>query len=148
MSTGAVRELCIAEHTKVPAVDKTRAGECHGSILRPILWHLRLCCFCPRPEPPFRRRTAAYCFPCISSAPSQPWRQGLLWQSSGAGGAREHSRLPALGLQDVRTQLFSKPCHHAYSCNLCFPFLDYGLVSAVCIGTHCAKLAAELLHRS
>lgn len=35
MSTGALRELCVGEHTKVPAVDKTRAGECHRSILSP-----------------------------------------------------------------------------------------------------------------
>lgn len=122
ISTGGVSELCIGEHTEVPALDKSRAGACHRSILSPILWHLRLCCFCPRQEQPFRRQTAADCFPFIFSGPSQPWRQGLLWQPNGAGRTRKRSWLPTLGLQELRTQPFSKPGHHAGSCVLCFPF--------------------------
>lgn len=37
---------------------------------------------------------------------------------------KEHSRLPALGLQEVRTQPFSKPGRSAGGCNLCLPSLD------------------------
>lgn len=72
ISTGGVSELYIGEHTKVPALDKSRAGACHRSILSPILWHLRLCCSCSRQEKPSEGRLLLTAFLVFSLGQASP----------------------------------------------------------------------------